>query len=126
MSPPIASPSSSLQYAGVHWSGDSTTPSSEMNRDETIFRMVLSFGWLGEGRREPGLHGALRSLVVDVVGEAVVLDDDSGAHRVHEREDAVVGSYADECRQAGELDDFVDGRDSFDGEPHLVANGRRI
>jgi hypothetical protein len=35
-----------LKYGKCHWSGDSTTPSSEMNRPDLMIPIVFSFGEL--------------------------------------------------------------------------------
>ncbi len=44
ISDPTACPSSGLKYGPIHSFGFSMTPSSELNRPATIFRMMVSFG----------------------------------------------------------------------------------
>jgi hypothetical protein len=56
---PTAAPISSLKYGKCHWSGASTTPSSEMNRPPMTFLKIVLPEIVGEPcghrvrRREP-------------------------------------------------------------------------
>lgn len=53
-----AAPISSLKYGKCHSCGDSTTPSSEMKKLDTIFPMMRSgaSGWVGSVQRAGVVH----------------------------------------------------------------------
>src|SRR5215471_1533552 len=57
ISAPTACPTWSLKYGPVHFSGDSTTPSSETNSPAAIFRISFPFLVVLAAEEEPGQHG---------------------------------------------------------------------